>query len=53
MVYKKECPFGEGTAMDDSKDDDGGTNASEMDISAETLLEEKIQSVKVYYRQSI
>ena len=36
-----------------SKDDDGRTDASEMDISAETLLEEKIQSVKVYYRQLI
>lgn len=47
MVYKRECPLGEGTVTDASKDDDGCTNASEMDISAETPLEEKIQSVKV------
>ncbi|CAM0883423.1 unnamed protein product [Alopecurus aequalis] len=47
LVYKKECPLGEGTVTDVSKDDGNCTSASEMDISAETLLEEKIQSVKV------
>jgi hypothetical protein len=51
LVYRKECPFGEGSVTGASNDDN--TNTSEMDISTETLLEETIQSVKVYYRQSI
>jgi hypothetical protein len=53
LLYKKECLFGDGPVTDASNDDDGHTNTSEMDASAETLLEETIQSVKVYYRQSI
>jgi tRNA pseudouridine13 synthase len=54
LLYKKECLFGEGPVMDASNDDDPShTNTSEMDASAETLLEETIQSVKVYYRQLI
>ena len=48
MVYKKEC-LGEGTVTHASKNNDDHTNASEMDIFAETLPEEMIQSVKVYY----
>jgi hypothetical protein len=53
LLYKKEFLFGEGPITDTSNDDDSHTNASEMDASAETLLEETIQSVKVYYRQLI
>ncbi|XP_073366853.1 uncharacterized protein [Aegilops tauschii subsp. strangulata] len=46
LVYKKECP-GEGTVTDASENNDDHTNASEMDIFAETLPEETIQSVKI------
>jgi len=48
LVYKKEC-LGEGTVTDASKNNDDHTNTSEMDIFVETLQEETIQSVKVYY----
>ncbi|XP_037414288.1 pseudouridylate synthase 7 homolog [Triticum dicoccoides] len=46
LVYKKEC-LGEGTVTHASKNNDDHTNASEMDIFAETLPEETIQSVKI------
>ncbi|VAH80527.1 unnamed protein product [Triticum turgidum subsp. durum] len=46
LVYKKEC-LGEGTVTHASKNNDDHTNASEMDIFAETLPEEMIQSVKI------
>ncbi|KAM0883698.1 hypothetical protein ACQ4PT_031473 [Festuca glaucescens] len=45
LVYRKECPFGEGSVTGASNDDNA--SASEMDISTETLLEETIQSVKI------
>jgi tRNA pseudouridine13 synthase len=50
LVYKKGCPLGEVSATDTIVDDDGHTNSPEMEISYDTLPEEVIQSVKVFYK---
>ena len=51
LVYSKESPPGEATSVDTSEADDDHTNSSEIDMCSETLPEEMIQSVKVFYKQ--
>jgi tRNA pseudouridine13 synthase len=53
LVYKTGSSLGEATTTDTFDDDDSHVNSSEMEMSCETLPEEKIQSVKVYYRRSL
>jgi hypothetical protein len=53
LVYKKECPLGELTEADTLLHDDVHTTSPEMDMSCETVPEEVIQCVKVFYRQII
>jgi len=47
LVYKTGSSLGEATTTDTFDDDDSHVNSSEMEMSCETLPEEKIQSVKI------